>query len=52
MARFRDVKSLQRFASVQSAVHNRFNVERHLVSRTMFKQRRAAALAECRQLAA
>jgi len=52
MARFRDIKNLQRFAAVQSSLHNHFNLERHLVSRSIFKQRRAAALAEWRQLAA
>ncbi len=52
MARFRDIKTLQRFAAVQSAVHNHFNLERHLVSRSIFKQRRVAALTEWRLLAA
>jgi len=52
MARFRDAKTLQRFASVQSAIYNHFNLERHLVSRTIFKQRRAAALAEWQRIAA
>ena len=46
MARFRDIKTLQRFAAVQSAFHNHFNLERHLISRSILKQRRAAALAE------
>lgn len=50
MARFRDIKTLQRFAAVQSAVHNHSNLERHHVSRSIFKKRRAAALAEPRQL--
>ena len=45
MARFRRMKTLQKFASVHGSVHNHFSQERHLVSRTIYKQRRAAALA-------
>ena len=30
MARFRDIKTLQKFASSHAAVHNHFNLERHL----------------------
>jgi len=52
MARFRDVKTLQKFASVHASVHNHFNHERHLISGQRFKQTRSAALAEWRQLAA
>ena len=53
MAKFRSTKSLQRFASVHSSVHNHyFNQERHLYSRTNFKENRAAALSEWRQLVA
>ena len=52
MARFRDIKTLQKFASSHAAVHNHFNLERHLVSRSTFKQNRSAALAEWRKLAA
>src|SRR5210317_126636 len=33
MLRFRRMRSLQKFASVQAAVHNHFNQERHLYSR-------------------
>ena len=52
MAKFRDVKTLQKFASVHASIHNHFNHERHLNRRGIFKQDRAAALAEWRQLAA
>ena len=45
MLRFRRMKSLQKFASVHANVHNHFNFERHLVDRTTYKERRAAALA-------
>ncbi len=30
MARFRDFKTLQKFASVHASIHNHFNLERHL----------------------
>lgn len=46
MLRFRQMKTLQKFASVHANVHNHFNVERHLVDRQTFKERRSAALAE------
>ena len=52
MARFRDIKTLQKFASAHASIHNHFNKDRHLNSRDIFKQNRAAALAEWRQLAA
>ena len=51
MARLRDIKTLQKFASVHASIHNHFNQERHLNSRDTFKQNRSAALAEWRQLA-
>ena len=52
MARFRDIKTLQKFASVHASIHNQFNHQRHLNRRDIFKQDRAAAVAERRQLAA
>ena len=52
MARFRDIETLQKFASVHASIHNHFNHDRHLNRRDTFKQDRAAALAEWRQLAA
>ena len=52
MARFRDIKTLQKFAAVHASIHNHFNHERNLACRDTFKQHRAAALAEWRQLAA
>ena len=52
MARFRDIKTLQKFASVHASIHNHLNRDRHLNRRDTFKQDRAAALAEWRQLAA
>ena len=52
MARFRDIKTLQKFASAHASIHNHFNQERHLYNRENFKLNRSAALAEWRQLAA
>jgi putative transposase len=52
MAKFRDIKTLQKFASVHASIHNHFNHDRHLNRRDIFKQNRSAALAEWRQLAA
>jgi len=52
MLRFRRMRSLQKFASVHAAVSNHFNAERSLSSRPLFKQNRAAALAEWRGLCA
>lgn len=46
MLRFRRMKSLQKFASVHASVHNHFNLERHLVDRQTYKERRSAAWSE------
>ena len=51
MARFRGIKTLQKFAAVHASVCNHFNLGRHFTRRHTFKQHRAAALAERRQLA-
>ena len=52
MAKFRDMKTLQKFAATHASIHNHFNLDRHLNRRNIFKQNRSAALAEWRQLAA
>ena len=52
MLKFRDVKTLQKLASIHASIRNHFNLERHLTPRETFKQNRAAAMAEWRQLAA
>lgn len=52
MARFRDMKILQKFAAAHASIHNHFNLERHLNGREVFKQNRAGALAEWCELAA
>ena len=49
MLRFRQMRCLQKFASIHSSVHNHFNQERHLYSRDNFKLNRTAALTEWRQ---
>jgi putative transposase len=51
MAKFRDIKTLQKFAAAHASVHNHFNINRHLNRRDVFKQSRSAARAEWRQLA-
>ena len=52
MARFRDIKTLQKFTAAHASIHSHFNQERHLYNRERFKLNRSAALAEWRQLAA
>ena len=52
MLRFRQMKTLQKFASVHASMHNHFNSERHLVDRQTYKTRRSAALAEWQLLMA
>jgi putative transposase len=52
MIKFRAAKSLQKFVSIHSSVHNHFNLERHLTSRQQFKFNREAALTDWRQFAA
>ncbi len=51
MARFRSVKTLQKFAAVHASIHNHFNRGRHLIRRDIFRQNRSTALAEWSQLA-
>ena len=52
MNRFRRMKTLQKFVSVHASVHNHFSQERHLVSREIYRERRAAALAAWRSVLA
>jgi putative transposase len=52
MANFRGIKTLRKFAAIHASIHNHFNHDRHLNRRDVFKQKRSAALAEWRQLAA
>ena len=50
MLRFRRMRSLPKFVTVHSSIHNRFNAERALTSRDIFKTNRTAALTEWRRL--
>ncbi len=52
MAKFRDIKTLLKFAGAQASIHNHFNFDRHLTHRNDFKKNRSTLLAEWRQLAA
>jgi transposase-like protein len=52
MQRFKSPGSAQRFLSVHAAVHNTFNVERHLISRKTLKPFRAAAMEQWREATA
>ncbi|GGO50721.1 hypothetical protein SAMN05444398_101912 [Roseovarius pacificus] len=46
MTRFKRLKNLQKLAAVHASAFNRFNQERSLSSRQIFKLNRAAALAK------
>src|ERR671939_1476504 len=48
MQRFKSPGSAQRFLSCHAAVHNLFNLQRHLISRPTLRRFRAAALEEWR----
>ena len=52
MIKFRNTKSLQKFVSIHSSIHNHFNLEHHLIARSQYKINRATALAEWHQLVA
>ena len=43
MQRFKSPRSAQRFLSMHAAVHNTFNLQRHLVSRSTLRRFRAEA---------
>ena len=46
MARSRNIKTMQKFASVHASIHNHFHFDYHLTNRDAFKKVRSAALAE------
>ncbi len=52
MAKFGDMKTLQKFTAVHASIHDHFNQDGHLNRRNIFKQNGAAALAEWRELMA
>jgi putative transposase len=47
---FRRMRSLQKFISIHSSVHNHFNFDRDINTRIRFKQKCDAALREWRDL--
>jgi len=52
MAKFRDVKTPQKFSSAHASIHIHFNHQRHLIQRDDYKAKRNSALIEWQQLAA
>jgi transposase-like protein len=46
MQRFKSARSAQRFLSIHGAIHNTFNLQRHLVSRSTLRTLRAEATAQ------
>ena len=46
LQRFKSARSAQRFLSIHAAVHNTFNFQRHLISRSTLRTFRAEATAE------
>ncbi len=52
MFRFRQMESLQKFASIHADVYNHFNSQRHLIDRQTIKTTRPDALAEWQMLMA
>src|SRR5207248_11526835 len=52
MQRFKSARSAQRFLSVHAAVHNNFNIQRHLVSRSTLRNLRDEANARWRDAVA
>ena len=52
IANFRDIGTLQKFASAHASIHNHFIHDRHLDRRDIFKQNRSITLAEWCPLAA
>jgi len=52
MQRFKSARSAQRFLGMHAAVHNTFNLQRHLVSRSTLRIFRAEAASEWRNAVA
>jgi putative transposase len=46
MQRLKSARSAQRFLSMHAAVHNNFNLQRHLISRSTLRKLRAEATAQ------
>jgi putative transposase len=52
MAKFKDLRTLRKFAAGRTSIHNHFNHDRHLNRRDIFKRNYSAVLAEWRSLVA
>jgi transposase-like protein len=52
MQRFKSARSAQRFLNMHAAVHNTFNLQRHLVSRSTLRIFRVEAASEWRNAVA
>jgi transposase-like protein len=52
MQRFKSARSAQRFLSMHAAVHNTFNLQRHLVSRSTVRIFRSEEASEWRNAVA
>jgi len=52
MQRFKSAQSVQRSLSIHAAVHNAFNLQRYLASRSTLRIFRAEAASECRKAVA
>jgi len=50
MQRFKSARSAQRFLSMHAAVHNTFNLQRHLISRSTLRRFRADATVQWQAL--
>lgn len=50
MQRFRQMKTLQKCASVQANVPDHFSLERHLIGRQAHREQRSATVAEWQSL--
>ena len=52
MSGFKNIKTLQKLASIHVSIFNHLNPDRHLIDRATFRQNRSAALAEWRAMLA
>ncbi len=50
MAKFGDIKTLQKFAAIHASIHSHFNHDRHINRRDILKQNSADEHAEWRQI--
>jgi putative transposase len=50
MLRFRQMKNLQKFASVHASVHKHFGLERHVIARETYEELRSVAPADSQKI--